>query len=513
MTILPLFLLVFILKRRQFYAELIYNEPTYPLHNPNFTLGGLFGITSNQTSSSASVDKDGIDRSIAMMCALKQFNEARGPFNVTGTFNGLIYDSGDTLKESEYAAMRLLEYDLKESDTAEAPEEERIQIGAVIADLKSTIYFATQPVYSGFPFTFLGVQYLSSGIGSNTTLQPRPVFHARIVPQSFVFSAAASSYMAQAIVNMLLYFNWSLVTVMYSSDIFGMEGQAFLQPIIQENYILTVCSVISKRIEAVNESELQAVADCLNQNDSRVVILWSGIDSSIIVKICKLLQSKTKYKLIFITPGSEPESYINSASLEGLSSSFLFKNINLVPFTDSFKECIEGINPATQEYFDPELFANYWQEKYNCRLDDPECFKQFALVSTIDINQVIDSTMLILKSIYLMQNNCSSLNGLLNFYNLNFKNRNYCTIDEFTATDIYQIVNLVLYLGLPEFLTLGTNSSESLHSLQIIQLNQTGKIVSVGNYIKNELTIEQSKLYWQNGQVPLSGNTTVKRFI
>lgn len=148
-------------------------------------------------------------------------------------------------------------------------------------------------------------------------------------------------------------------------------------------------------------------------------------------------------------------------------------------------------------------------EKYNCRTDDPECVKQFALISSIDINQATDSTMLILKSIYLMQSNCSALNDLLDFYDLKFKNKNYCTMDEFTATDIYQIVNLVLYLGLPEFLTLGTNSSESLHSLQIIQLDQMGKTAPVGNYIKDELTMDKSKLYWQDGQVPLSGNSMV----
>lgn len=487
------------------YSELIYVEPVYSLQNPNFTLGGLFGITVGPN-----ISTDGVDRSLAMMCTLKEFNERRGPFNVSGIFNGLIYDAGVTVRQSEYAAMRLLEYNLKDrkaSDNLESQDD--IKVGAIIADLDTTVFFATQPVFSGFPFTFLGVQFLNSGIGGNNTLQPRPVFKSRIVPQSFVISAASSSSMAEAITKMLIYFNWTLVTVVYSSDTFGMEGQAFLQPTLQQNSILTTCSIITRTSSAsADDSQLQSLADCLNRSDVRVVILWSGADSRILIQISNLLQSKTNSKLIFITPGSDTSTYVSSSSLQGLASSFLFKNVNLVPFSDSLRGCFDKIKPETQEYFESGLFQKYWEQKYKCPPDDNECLKQSLLASTIDINEVADSTMLILKCIYLMQNNCTSVNFLLNSYDLNLKKKDYCAKDEFTASDIYQMLNLVLYLGLPEFLTYGTNYSGSLHSLQIIQINQTGQIVVVGNYTENDLKIDDSILYWNNDNVPESGKHT-----
>lgn len=498
---MSLLFLLFICFIRLVRTELVYIEPVYQLSNPNFTLGGLFTITQNSTSV---ISTDGVDQSLAMMCTLKEFNEGRGPFNVTGTFNGLIYDAGGTVRQSEYSAMRLLEYNLKESTNTREKSSDDIKVGAIIADLDKDIFFATQPIFAGFPLTFLGVQFLSSGIGSNNTLLPNPVFKARIVPQSFVISAASSSSMAMAIVEMLLHFNWTLVTVIYSSDTFGMEGQAFLQPILQQNSILTTCSIITKPADNADETQISALADCLNRSDVRVVILWSGLDSKVLVQISRSLQSKVDFKLTFITPGSDSSSYVNSDFLQELSSSFLFKNVNLVPFTDSFKSCLEGIQPSTQEYFESSLFEKYWQQKFKCPPNDEDCLTQSIITKSIDTNQVADSTMLILKSINLMQSNCSTINFLLNSYNLNLKNKDYCEKDEFTASDIYQIVNLVLYLGLPEFLTLGTNYTGSAHSLQIIQLNQTGKLVPVGKYDNEVLVIDDSLLYWQNNQVPVS---------
>lgn len=485
------------------FGNLIYEDPVFAIQSPNFTLGGLFGIS----NPNGSVNTDGIDRAISMMCTLKEFNEGNGPFKVTGIFNGLVYDAGKTVTRSEYAAMRLLEYNLRDSQAN--PEEERIKVGAIIADLDTTVFFATQPVFSGFPFTFLGVQFLSSAIiGTNDSLLPRPVFKARIVPQSFVISASSSSTVAAAIVQLLLHFNWTLVTVLYSSDTFGMEGQAFLQPLLQENSILTTCSVITRTSNTTNSTN--PLANCVNKSDSSVVIVWSGVDSRTLVEICRVIQSGTKKKIVFITPGSDTTTIVDSANLSTLSSSFLFKNFNLVPFTASFSQCLAEIKPETQKYFHPDLFKSYWEEKFKCSPSDSQCLTDSILSATTDINEVADSTMLILKAIYFIQNNCSTLNNLLNTYGINLQNKDYCAKTTFTAADIYQIVNLVLYLGLPNFLALGTDYSSddsSSQSLSILQVDGKGQLVPVGNYLNSELKMNDSALYWSNnGTAPESGN-------
>lgn len=172
-------------------SDLIYDEPVYNLQTPNFTLGGLFQLTTVDSK----INTEGIDRAISMMCTLKVFNSGAGSFPLTGIFNGLVYDSSGTVKQSEYSAMKLLAYNFRDSNSGHyvstGNDLERIQVGAIIADLDTNVFFATQPVFSGFPFTFLGVQFLGNGIGTNNTLQPHPVFKARVVPQSFVISAAA----------------------------------------------------------------------------------------------------------------------------------------------------------------------------------------------------------------------------------------------------------------------------------------------------------------------------------
>lgn len=78
--------------------------------------------------------------------------------------------------------------------------------------------------------------------------------------------------MAEAIVQMLIHFNWSLVTVVYCRGTFGMEGQTFFQPLLEQNSILTLYSIITKTEKEV-AGQIQSLANCLDKGDSRVVIL------------------------------------------------------------------------------------------------------------------------------------------------------------------------------------------------------------------------------------------------
>ena len=123
--------------------RLIYKEPVFSMQNPNFTLGGLFELT----YSTGQVNVAGFDRAIAMMCTLKEYNEGYGQgFQVDGIFNVLIYDAGGSLAQSEYAAVKLLEYNLQnetENQTV-AYTGEDVQIGAIIAGIDTDIFFATQ---------------------------------------------------------------------------------------------------------------------------------------------------------------------------------------------------------------------------------------------------------------------------------------------------------------------------------------------------------------------------------
>lgn len=146
-----------------------------------------------------------------------------------------------------------------------------------------------------------------------------------------------------------------------------MEGQYFLQPLL-ENSILSICDYITKTSSSDESNEpIDDLASCLNENDSRVLIIWSS-KLHYHSRNGKIDSIKTKYKLVFITPGAElsTATYIDPAYLEPISTSFLFKNVNLVPFSDSFRACLEEVNPETQPYFKSAIFQEYWQAKFDC---------------------------------------------------------------------------------------------------------------------------------------------------
>lgn len=116
-----------------------------------------------------------------------------------------------------------------------------------------------------------------------------------------------------------------------------------------------------------------------------------------------------------------------------------------------------------------------------------------------------DGTSLIVKSVSLIQYNCTLLNELMRQYNINGRREDYCRLETFTSSDINAILTLSLYLGYGEFLNLGIEDPNSVPmGIALYQVQAERKVAVVGGFT-GQLDVDLDALYWTGGKVPVSG--------
>ena len=356
-------------------AELIYQTPEYPVQQPNMTIGSLFPTTKN-----GHVNVEGVEQLLATICTLDCFNRGSGEFPFSGILNLISYDSTGTIYSSQAAAMKLLQHNLhgigNDNGNTEAPE-----IAAIVASLNTLQYLALFPVFADYFFPVVGVDFLGYGI-PYAEYPGLKLFKPRNVPAPFVISSSATLALATAVVQLLQQMNWTLSTVLYGPDVFGMEGQTFLPSLYPAYGLTQACSTIL--VADKIETETDKIVSCLQERQSRVIVYWSG---QIGRNVTEVLQEKLGGSLIFIFPGKyalqeRVTSSNSSASFADFASSFIFD----YPTVALPQRCLlECFNDGFTQKLPPSVLQAYWQEKFNCTFGSAGCPSS---LSTIDYEPV-----------------------------------------------------------------------------------------------------------------------------
>jgi len=360
---------------------IVYDVPEFSVQNPNFTIGSLLPITGKD----GRIKSNSILEGVAMSCQMATFNQGLGPFPLNATLNLLGYDSTEDTAVAQASAVYLLRYSLTELSkdangsvvALSLSPDPYISMGVILSGVNVESFVVSSAIFADFKYLYLGIDYLGYGVGFNRTdvkIHRVP----RVVPQPYVISLAATFQMAKAVVSMMKAFNWNLVTVLYGGHAFGAEGQSSLQKLFEALGILTVCSDIL--IENAAESVLSRMSNCLNNNDSRVVLLWIAADE-VISNTAQYLQSYSSVgNLVFIAPGvTEIQTASGVLSNEIMSKfpmSFIFGSAVVLTPGPAFIECMRTANPAKQTYFQQNQFNEFWQSHFDCTIEAgnlPKC--------------------------------------------------------------------------------------------------------------------------------------------
>lgn len=322
------------------YQDLINNQDGFPnlstfSSDPeNFVYGGIFSMS---TANGVPLPS-GYQDVLSMQCAIKDVNALAAVQGPNTTFFYQIYNDQTMPSAAVRAATLLL--------TAGVP----VTIGPTESDAAS----ADAALFAGFNYTLI------SGSATSVALSDRTVYG------TFYRTIPSDQYAAAVISDLMLFFNWTLVTPIYSRDSYGLSGQQeFTKQAIQKS-ILVTCG---RTIPPGQLTGIQSTIDCLSSSQSSVVLLWMQARDAANV-IAALYNSTILPDLTFIGPDSWGDTYDLESFAEGaFPVSYLEGTFGVVPRRGDqsrFEACISGLTPDSQDAQEIPGFLDFWESALRC---------------------------------------------------------------------------------------------------------------------------------------------------
>ena len=416
--------------------------PLIDVNGTDFVIGSIMGLTK---SPGGPVNIKGVQRAIAFECAVAALN-ANSTANAGKKYYYQMVNDGSNAAESMNAAVYLVNSGVQ----------------MVVGASNSDTTLAAASLLTSFNIT-LASPSASSVLLNNNQIYP-----------SFLRFGPSDLDQAAAIANTMTYFNWSLVTPIYTNDPYGLSGQSQFVLQAQNNKILLTCGRV---IQPGQLNGIQDTIRCLSNSDSSVVLLWMDSEnaSNVIAALYNASLTTTALdRLTFIAT----DAWSNYGDFERFSQgkfpeSYMQGSLEYSPRLGDqslFDECLSGLNPDNS---DIPNFQSFWESTFRCQYtpDDPsvpicptnllkrsingtcKCDGSENLQDISQENAVAyyyDSVFAIGEAFNQIKNNCTGLNDAVG------GGMDYCATTNITAgqfemvlavNDFYGATGLVSFTG------------------------------------------------------------------
>lgn len=284
-------------------------------HQPSFfplpyyvVFGGIFSLT----FPNGVLNTEGYQNALALQCAIADMNligPQRG-VNITWFYN--IFNDKYQAATAMRAAVELLQAGVT------------VTLGPAQADAA----LAATSLSSAFNITKL------SGTVTIDELSDTRRY------QSFFRTVPPDYYAARVIGNLMLYFNWTLVTALFTNDAYGLSGLSAFGDVAVQYNILQTCGRI---FPVGGVTGIQETITCLSSSQSTVVLVWmEAIDAFNIIS--SLYDSGVLPQLTFIATAAWGDIRDIDYWTQGkLPRSYLEGSISVVPASGNrtvFRDCI-----------------------------------------------------------------------------------------------------------------------------------------------------------------------------
>jgi hypothetical protein len=312
--------------------------PLIQVNATDFVIGGLFGLTNGP---GGPPELKGIQRAVAFECAITSLNNNKTMDSGRRYYYYMVNDS-NSQPEAMSAAVNLIENGVQ----------------AVVGASSSATTLSSAALLTSFNLTLLGPS--ASSVELNN-VERYPTF----------LRVGSSDYdQAAAIASTMVYFNWSLVTPIYTNDPYGLSGQSQFVVQAQNNRILLTCGRV------INPGQLNGIPDtirCLTNSFSNVVLLWMNQENAANVIAAFYAAGGNLSRLTFIAV----DSWANTVDFDQFSrgrfpKSYLEGTLDFSPRLGDqslFAECLAGQNPSTS---DIPGFDFYWETSFRCIYTDDQ---------------------------------------------------------------------------------------------------------------------------------------------
>lgn len=317
----------------------------FAVDTSDLVIGGIFSLTNNGTRLP---NDSGVQRAIAFECAIASVNDGSVGIQMPTKFYYNIQDDGFTVPWAVRAAVRL------QSDG----------VPVVVGPSSSDQAVSAAPVYGASALPILSPAATSDALSDSVNY---PSFF-RLVP--------ADVAQARAIAAACVYFNWSLITPIYTSDEYGTSGSLAFSAEANKNKISFTCG---RTIRPGETNGIQNTNDCLASSDSNVVLLYmAAADASNV--LATMYPVATNARLTFMASDAWADIQdFRLFSRDRFPPSFVEGTLGFAPELGNqqpYRQCASTYRPGDN---DIPNFDRFWEITFRCSLNPdsklPECPK------------------------------------------------------------------------------------------------------------------------------------------
>ncbi|PJF18437.1 GPCR, family 3 domain-containing protein [Paramicrosporidium saccamoebae] len=456
---------------------------TFDAAPETFVYGGIVSLSDSKGNPTFS----GYEDALAMQCAISDINKiaaVRGP-NTTFYYN--IFNDQASAPVAMRAAVNLL--------TGGVP----VTVGPSGSDSGA----AVASLFAGFNYTVLS--------GSTTA----DVLSNEAVYGSYFRTIPSDASAAQAIGDVMIYFNWTLVCPVYSGDTYGLSGQRQFTSVAIEKNILVTCGRV---LPPGQITGIQSTINCLSDSQASVVLLWMPEAQAADV-IGAFYNSSLLPDITFVAPDSWGDVQDVQAFSRGMFDvSYLEGAISVLPKRgdqSAFLECVSEIRPEDEVV---PFVVDYWEASLRCilsndtgidlcpkRIQDRSAYPdlkcrcneedQLGMLNyTHKVNYIYDAVFAVYNAFDQLNNNCTSLSETLG--------EDVCGLEELTTSDLQKIVSVSEFEGLTGIVAFNGNDPTSTIDCFVSLFSDCLRIDDAFEALN--ATIDSSNFYFKNGEIPIS---------
>jgi ABC-type branched-subunit amino acid transport system substrate-binding protein len=317
----------------------------FAVDTPELVIGGIFSLSNNGTRLP---NESGVQRAIAFECAIESVNNGQVGFQMPTKFFYNIQDDGSSAPWAVRAAVRL----------------QNDGVPVVVGPSSSDQAVSTAPVYGSLALPLLSPAATSDSLSDTVNF---PSFF-RLVP--------ADVAQARAIAAACVYFNWSLITPIYTSDEYGISGSLAFSAEANRNRISFTCG---RTIRPGETNGIQNTNLCLDVSDSNVVLLYMAASDASNV-IAEMYSDESNGRLTFLASDAWADIQdFRLFSRNRFPPSFLEGALGFAPELGDqkpYRQCASTYTPGNN---DIPNFDRFWEITFRCSLNPesalPDCPK------------------------------------------------------------------------------------------------------------------------------------------
>ncbi|XP_022090341.1 metabotropic glutamate receptor 2-like [Acanthaster planci] len=179
----------------------------------------------------------------------------------------------------------------------------------------------------------------------------------------FFRAVPSDQFQAQAMIDIVLHFNWTYVSIVFENSNYGVQGIEEVKRLAADH---DVCVAVKEMIPRDgNDSDFDGiVANLLKATDARAVILWA-LDESADRFFEALRRAHSTQKFTWIGSDSWSGRQLSTFGNEDLVEGAITIQPMSVPLP-GFDDYFTSLNPMT--YDRNPWFGEFWEEHFNCTL-------------------------------------------------------------------------------------------------------------------------------------------------